>query len=57
MSIVSATVTAVLFSIAAPDVEPEVFAAFFSEDAQATCEKMAATLNDQSIDGWRFYCE
>jgi len=58
MSLVSATVAAVLFSLSTPDAAPEVFAAFFTADAPVACERTAKALNDaEPINGRRFHCE
>lgn len=58
VSLVAATVAAVLFSLSTPDAEPVVFAAFFTDDAPAACERVAETLNAaEPNQGRRFYCE
>lgn len=56
MSVVAATVAAVLYSLATPTAEPVVEAAFFNETGAAICEKAAERLNENA-DGGRFYCE
>ncbi len=58
MSMVAATVAAVLFSLSTPDAEPVVFAAFFTDDVPAACERAAEALDKaEPKKGRRFYCE
>lgn len=59
MGLVSATVTAVLMSMATPSAEPEAFAAFFSHDGSAVCEALAVAMNEDPDrpDSLRYYCD
>ena len=59
MGIVSATVTAVLMSMATPSAEPESFAAFFSHDGPQVCEALAVAMNEDQDkpQGLYYYCD
>lgn len=59
MSLIAATVTAVLLSMANPTAKPESVAAFFSDDGAATCEALAVAMNSDpdKQEDLRYYCD
>lgn len=59
MSLIAATVTAVLMAVASPTSEPMVFAAFFTGAGPSLCETTAANLNAAATkpEDAKFYCE